>query len=705
MYLKRFAVALTAICATFPIAGIAQNSTIFGPNVYVFDNTTPDPTIQTTLNSKSVSGQSQFGTGHTAILFMPGTYDLQAAVGFNESIAGLGADPSGVVINGYLTTNLTGANNASEDNTMWRSMENMTFNPVANVTEAAPDNTLQWGVSQGAAFRRIQVNGNLELDDTGQGGASGGFLGNTVVTGNINPGAQHNWFTRNTYMGGWGPVSGWVEVFMGITGYAPPADFPDQTVLSDWGDSNVELPQTPVMREKPYLYVDSNKNYNVFVPAVQHNTTGVTWTLGGGLDAAGYSLPISSFFIATPSSTLAQINAALAGGQSLILTPGIYSYSGSINVVNPNTIILGLGYANLIPQTGTPAITVPDVDGVVITGLLIDAGPVNSPVLLQVGNQSGPRTSHAANPTEISDTTIRIGGYKKGTATTSLELDSNDTILDNVWLWRADHGNSGTTGWTVNKAQTGLLVNGDNVTAIGMSVEHYQGYQTIWNGENGKTIFYQSEMPYDPPSAASWMNGAAVGYASYYVNPLVQNNQAYGVGVYCAFQQTTGLVADTAISVPVAAGVTVTGAVTDELSSCGRGSGGIAHVINEYGHAINVSVQNSFVPFFGGVAGTVSLTTAQSMTLQPDGSYLVTVTVTNSGTGAAQNVAITSVAVGSVRATTLPDALNGIAAGSSATATFSLPANAGAPNGHVVLTISGSYTGGTFGGSYRATLP
>jgi hypothetical protein len=460
-----------------------------------------------------------------------------------------------------------------------------------------------------------------------------------------------------------------------------------------------------VIREKPYLYVDSNKNYNVFVPTVQQNTIGVTWTLGGGLDPAGYSLPISSFFIATPSSTLAQINAALAGGQSLILTPGIYSYSGSIIVNNPNTIILGLGYATLIPQTGTPAITVADVDGVVITGLLIDAGPVNSPVLLQVGNPGGPRTSHAANPTEISDITIRIGGYKKGTATTSLELDSNDTILDNVWLWRADHGNSGTTGWTVNKAQTGLVVNGDNVTAIGMAVEHYQGYQTIWNGENGKTIFFQSEMPYDPPNAASWMNGTAIGYPAYYVNPLVQNNQSYGLGVYCAFQQTTGLVADTAISVPIAAGVAVTGSVTDELSSCGRGSGGINHVVNDYGHAISVSVQNSFVPFYGGVAGTVALTTAQSIAMQSDGSYLVTVTVTNSGTGAAENVTITNVAVGSVPAATLPDSLGAIAAGGSATATFSLPASAGAPNSRIVEIINGKYTGGSFGGSYRATLP
>ena len=52
-------------------------------------------------------------------------------------------------------------------------------------------------------------------------------------------------------------------------------------------------------------------------------------------------------------------------------------------------------------------------------------------------------------------------------------------------------------GWTVNTADTGLIVNGDNVTAYGLFVEHYQKYQVMWNGENGSTIMFQNEMPYD----------------------------------------------------------------------------------------------------------------------------------------------------------------------------------------------------------------
>lgn len=96
---------------------------------------------------------------------------------------------------------------------------------------------------------------------------------------------------------------------------------------------------------------------------------------------------------------MASINAALAAGQNLILTPGIYQYSGAINVTNPNTVLLGLGYADLVQQTGTAAITVADVDGVQLAGFLIDAGPVNSPVLLQIGVAGSSRVSHASNPT------------------------------------------------------------------------------------------------------------------------------------------------------------------------------------------------------------------------------------------------------------------------------------------------------------------
>ncbi len=345
----------------------------------------------------------------------------------------------------------------------------------------------------------------------------------------------------------------------------------------------------------PFLYVDSSGNYWVFSPGLRTNSSGTSWS-GGGL-GTGNSLAISTFFIATPSSTLAQINAALSSGQNLILTPGIYQYSGSINVVNANTVVLGIGYPTLVPQTGTAAITVADVDGVQVAGVLIDAGPVNSPVLFEVGVAGGSRVSHASNPTSISDTFFRIGGATAGTATTALEIDSDNVILDNIWAWRADHGTG--VGWTSNVADHGLVVNGDDVTALGLAVEHYEQNQVVWNGQGGETIFYQSELPYDPPSQSAWMNGSVDGYASYSVSDSVTSHTAYGLGVYSLFNQGVNIVETSAITVPNVAGVQIIDAMTWFIGD----SGSITHIVNSTGAAVNSGSKTSYLTSYGSPGG------------------------------------------------------------------------------------------------------
>src|SRR5205807_3705689 len=129
---------------------------------------------------------------------------------------------------------------------------------------------------------------------------------------------------------------------------------------------------------------------------------------------------------------------------------------------HPHTIIYGMGLATIVPDNGVIPMQVADVDGVKISGLLFDAGPVSSPVLLQVGSH-WPPARHGPDPTVIQDVFFRIGGAGVGKATTSLVVNSNDTILDDIWAWRADHGTG--VGWTVNTADTGVGVNGTNVTA------------------------------------------------------------------------------------------------------------------------------------------------------------------------------------------------------------------------------------------------
>ncbi len=569
----------TALAALLASPALFAQSNPFGPNVLIFNPSTPAATIQDQLTA--ISKEDQFSPNRHAVLFKPGAYNIQAPVGYYEQIAGLGFLPGGVTINGFLTPNfgvpVYGTPTWPQANltdTFWRSLENMTINPTTDTLQNAPPNTLQWGVSQAASLRRLQINGGLELTNSYCGNASGGFMSDLVVTGKASSCSQQQWYTRNSTLGSWdGGV--WNMVFSGVEGApAPSYPNPPETVLQT----------TPVSREKPFLYVDSQGNYSVFAPFAQRGTRGTTWTAGRPL---GRSLPLFTFFIASPSNTAGQINAALAQGRNLILTPGVYNLDRSLEIDRPDTVVLGLGYATLIPQNGTAAITVSRFGGgAQIAGLILDAGPKNSPVLFQVGAPNGFNFNFPFDPTTLSDINLRVGGAELGRATTSLEIDQDNVILDDIWAWRADHGTAADgsdVGWTVNTADHGLVVNGDNVTALGLAVEHYQKSEVVWNGNGGQTVFFQNELPYDVPNQAAWMDGAANGYPAYEVTSGVKTHQAYGLGMYSFFNKGIDIVEDNAMLVPNAPGVSIHDAGTVWLN----GSGQITHVIDGVGAAVN----------------------------------------------------------------------------------------------------------------------
>ncbi len=220
------------------------------------------------------------------------------------------------------------------------------------------------------------------------------------------------------------------------------------------------------------------------------------------------------------------------------------------------------------------------------------SGPSNSAQLLEVGKVGATNVTHTSNPTTLNDIFFRIGGSTLGLATTSLQVDSGSVILDNIWAWRADRGNSGTVGWTSNKAAHGLVVNGANVTALGLTVEHYQQAQVVWNGTGGETIFYQSELPYDVPNQASWMSGSANGYPSYLVASTVCSHHAYGMGIYSNFNLGVNIVEDSAMTVPNTSGITV----NDVGSVFLNGSGQISNVINHVGGPADSANAGKLVP-------------------------------------------------------------------------------------------------------------
>ncbi|MFB8266698.1 hypothetical protein ACFC96_08805 [Streptomyces sp. NPDC055955] len=384
--------ALGSPASAAPAADPLPGGGDLGPNVIVFDPSTSG--IQAKLDEIFKQQESaQFGTGRYAFLFKPGTYNgLNAQLGFYTSIAGLGLSPDDTAINGDVTVD-AGWFNGNATQNFWRSAENLALTPV--------NGTNRWAVAQAAPFRRMHVRGGLNLAPDGYGWASGGYIADSRIDGTVGPYSQQQWYTRDSSVGGWTNAV-WNMVFSGVEG-APAQSFPDPPYTT--------LDTTPVSREKPFLYLDG-ADYKVFLPEKRTDARGTTW---GGGTPRGTSLALTQFYVAKPGVTAATLNAALDQGLNLLLTPGIYHLDAAMEVKRANAVVLGLGYATLIPDNGVTAVKVADVDGVRLAGFLIDAGAVNSQTLLEVG-PSGASTDHSANPVRPSQQVVEGQGDGAGDA-------------------------------------------------------------------------------------------------------------------------------------------------------------------------------------------------------------------------------------------------------------------------------------------------
>jgi hypothetical protein len=574
----RAAFAAGLIAGALGTAGTASATSgpDFGPNVKIFDPSMPLADIQATVDAVAAQQvDNEMGTQRYALLFKPGTYGtaehpLVFQVGYYTEVAGLGLNPTDVTINGHVDVYnrcLTPSNCIALVN-FWRSLSNLTVN-VTGLADCRASGEF-WAVSQAAPMRRVNVTGgNLTLMDYCTNGpqyASGGFIADSR-TGFVINGSQQQFLLRDSAVGGWSNAV-WNQVFAGVTG-APAQSFPSPPYTT--------LSVAPVSRERPYLYVDGSGRYNVFVPATRTDTFGPTWVNG---PTPGRSIPLSDFYLARPSDSVATINSQLARGRNLILTPGVYDIDRSIEVRRAGTVVLGQGVATLTAVNGAVPLRVADVPGVDIAGIMVDAGPVTSPVLLQVGTPHG-NQGHGrwiGDRTALHDVYFRVGGPHVGKARVSLEVNADNVILDDIWAWRADHGVPGSVGWDVNTADTGLVVNGDNVTALGLFVEHYQKYNVVWNGENGTTIFFQNELPYDPPNQAAWQHDGVPGWAAYKVADSVTTHRLWGGGSYVFTNVDPTIHAARGFEVPVRPGVQLRDLLTVNLSA-----GTIDHVVNDTG--------------------------------------------------------------------------------------------------------------------------
>ena len=660
--MRRTVVAVVAVAAAMllgPLPGPAgaapEGTPDFGPNVFVFDPSMDTSEIQATFDTIwEQQRDAEMGPGRYSLLFLPGEYGsvdepLLGRVGYYTEVAGLGASPGDVQIHGKIEAynrcfdapDRPNYDLSNPDvqcfalNNFWRTLSNLTINvrPVPNAAEPTdwfaceaglPFNT--WAVSQAgvdatraaervrghpadvplrrlpraARLRQRRVHRRLTTRRRDQ----------CAPTAVADPHSEIDFWSNAV----------WNQVFTGVVGAPDDAGYagcaPPAPVQPS--DPNICVPYTtldttPVSREKPYLFVDEQGGYNVRVPSAQRDSRGISWA--DGL-TPGRTIPISDFFIADPGDSVQTINNQLAQGKHLILTPGTYNVANSIDVKRADTVVLGMGHATLRPVNGAIALTTADKAGIIIAGVTIDGGEVESPVLLQVGKKNGnngvPNTD-PDNPVTLSDVYFRIGGPYVGKADISLEVNSDHVLIDHTWVWRADHGIEGFDAtcdlddpdnyencedgsgnpigflgdnirWVTNIGRNGAVINGDDVTATGLFVEHYQEYNTIWNGERGEVYLYQNELPYDPPTQADWTaDDGTLGWAAYKVADDVEEHTLWGGGSYIFNRNNPAIVTENGYEVPEAPGVRLNRILINNLS----GPGVMNSIVNGCGPTID----------------------------------------------------------------------------------------------------------------------
>lgn len=569
-----------------PVCAFSDETLIVSPGD---DMAAVQATIDETHSALEKASDGQFSPRRSAVILLPGDYpSLDLKVGYYTTVSGAGETPNDVRVGSlYVSTNVLSNNNSTC--TFWRGAENFTVS-----------GSTRWAVSQGTSLRRMQFVGDLSLSHP-SGWSSGGFLANSYITGRVDPGTQQQWFSRNDEWNSWSSIGSHNYVFSGCKGGVP------AHVWSESGGRSTVLPTTECMAEKPFLVYSEQEGYRVFVPLAEHATCGVTW--GNGISQEfGYFLPMRDFYIANERDNAETLNAALRAGYHLFFPPGHYSLEKPLEIERENTVVMGLGYATLeiADENSDCAIRVDDVGGVRLADLLIEAGAYSENMV--VLGERGAETSHASNPIVVSDLYLRIGGVANvHTETdTALAIYANDVLGDNFWIWRGDHSQGvawedtsyDAGGHTVteygNPVQTGILVEGDRVSCYALMVEHCRGYQTLWKGEDGLTVMYQSETPYRVPSQEKWMSGSKNGCASYKVADEVERHRAYGIGVYLVNYDRVNLAS--AIEAPEKAGICM-----EHLVICDFTQGypaTISNVINDLGGGVGPDRFRSLVVRF-----------------------------------------------------------------------------------------------------------
>lgn len=584
--------ALTFSFSSFSSA-IEPNPPTWPSSVNIFSPTMAPGDIQTIVNQafannggdpRTSCSHGQFSDLRYAHLFLPGTYsNVDIPVGYYTSVYGLGVSPMDTVFTGgkgVYCEEACGLYGTGALDTFWRSAEN--FHTTTNYAWAV-GNGMSWVVSQAAPLRNVKVDNDLLLFEylseycCDAGYASGGWISGLQVGGSTKFGSQQQFMVRNSESGQFDtPV--WNGVFAAVTG--APTERCGAIANGQSANSSISVvPTIPLVAEKPYITSTDGKTFKLVVPDVQTNIpAGVTWTSTGFKSSK--TIDFSSVYVTSPTDTSAIINAKLSAGLNVVITPGIYQLDDSLFIQYENQVVLGLGLATLIaPSNGNPCVRVGDVSGVRVAGLLLEAGKWETKGgMLEVGI-SGKFQGLESNPVVLTDVFARVGGPNTGVGPvgTMFLVNSGYTVIDNTWLWRADHTAEGLVYKSENAVKNGLVVNSDNVYAYGLAAEHTTEDNVVWNGNNGLTYFYQAEIMYDYLEP-TW------DHSCYKLGPYVNGHTATGLGCYTYFRDASSY-AEKGFDTSTASNVKIDKAVNVWLN--GNQLSGIYNVLDSDGKAID----------------------------------------------------------------------------------------------------------------------
>lgn len=471
-------------------------------NSYIFTADTGIDNILTILDSiTTIQGgpNSKWGNESFILLFQPGMYDFQGKtlfVNFYTSIRGLGTNPGDTQFSNVTITvqGMTPTSPTATTDYFWRDIENLQVN-----------GDMQWYVSQACPLRRIICTGKLSVNNgVNNSWASGGWMSNIETGNSIDNGNQQQFCYKN------------IKITSGNVQPSNQGTLNIVAINSDISDtSSCTSQQTVTVLKnipgycKPWLMSDG-----IFLP-IQSNVNGSDLTPGGSV------INNKDIYVTYPTDTVDTINKNIADSskKAIIFTPGVYTYNQSIIVDRNDFVVFGLGYPIFKATTNLSSIFSITGNNVWINSLILDAGTGNPPSLLSFSGTNGNGKIH-----DIYTRMLMPEVGVVNSCQTMITLNQNNTYVENIWLWVADHQNgSKNADWSRMNSPNGLTVNGDNVTICGLAVEHQNDVMTQWNGEYGQCYFYQSEFPYA---------GSVTGNPSYVVNSTVKNHIFKGGGAY-----------------------------------------------------------------------------------------------------------------------------------------------------------------------------